>query len=646
MPKNNSGKRARVPWRQPIVAGEHVTVPVFMAYCQIAGALRPWNRTSSRAILTLVANDDFYLPVFSQAARVFAEGLWPPNEWNDSRVFEWSEKSGRDEMQAERFQRAIFFAPPEYRLTDDNRLFSDAVIPLGPRTTREVEAALRRAGLPADEHTVDLLLTEPWSRLSKAFQDRRSSLRALERLRRIPVAIAKDAAPKTVGSTGPTLADVQGSGPAFDWGNNLAKDLADYRGGLIDWKDVDNGVLISGPPGVGKTMFASALANTCKVPIIYGSVSKWQEAGALDEHLRAMRASFAEAKANAPSILFIDEIEAIGNRTDSGRNAGYARGVIAGLLALMDGFERREGVVVVAACNYPRMVDPALRRAGRLDRHLEIGPPNTQSRLAILEFHSGVTLEGEEAEKFELATDGWAGAEIARLARDAKRVARRRSETLSAGHVVEQLPSMTALPDDYLRGLAVHEAGHALVGFQLGFGQITDVKISSFRMDDGVGQVGQVEFQRAGPRRRTKATYLDAIAVSLGGAAAETEVFGSFADGSSGASTADLNHATDLATAIEGGLGMGHTLVVEKFDEERLARLRLNNEELRKQVHQVLASEFERVRSIIRAQRRALDALTERLLEQKALSGDEVVEILRSYRRSVVSLAKLPRTGT
>ncbi|TBF31548.1 AAA family ATPase [Rhizobium ruizarguesonis] len=642
MPTNRSGKRARVPWRQPVVAREQVTLPVYMAYCAIAGALRPWNREGSRAIVTLEVQDDYYTPLYAQAARVFAAEVWRPNEWEDPHVFEWSDKSGRDEVQAEKSQRAIFLSPPEYRLTEENRLFSDAVIPMGPRTRRHAEAALRRAKLPVDESTIDLLMSESWSRLSKAFQDRRGPLQALERLRRTSVPIAKGVELQTTEFLGPTLAEMHGIGPALEWGHNLAKDLADYRGGVIPWKDVDGGVLISGPPGGGKTMFASALANTCQVPIVFGSVSKWQEAGALDEHLKAMRNSFAEAKARAPSILFIDEVDTIGNRMEADHNRGYMRGVIAGLLQLLDGFERRAGVVVLGACNYPQLVDPAIRRPGRLDRHLEIAPPDAQSRLAILGFHSGLDLDGDHAEKFEFATDGFSGAEIERLVRDAKRVARRRSEPFSADHIVEQLPSVTTIPEDLLHCIAVHEAGHALVGFEIGHGQIADIKISGFRMDGSSRPLGRVEIERAAPRRRTKTTYLDAIAVYLGGAAAESEALGSFADGSSGGSAADLNRATDLATAVEGGMGMGHTLIVEQIELEQLARMRLYNHELRKQVHQLLNNEFERARSIIRMQRSALDALTERLLETKALSGNEVVQILQRHRRATVSLAKPP----
>lgn len=125
------------------------------------------------------------------------------------------------------------------------------------------------------------------------------------------------------------------------------------------------------------------------------------------------------------------------------------------------------------------------------------------------------------------------------------------------------------------------------------------------------------------------------------------EVFGAFADGASGTSHADLNRATEIATVIEGVTGMGHTLMVETLELEKLAKMRLYNTELRRQVHLLLQDELARTRSIIQRQRPALDALAERLMETCAMTGEEVIEVLQSKRRSVVSLAKTQlRTGT
>ncbi|WP_085031605.1 AAA family ATPase [Ensifer aridi] len=641
MPTTSSGKRTRVPWKTDTqVRNTTVTLPVFMAYCGVAASLRAWNISHSKFIVTLRAKDDFYYPVYAEAVEAFAAGIWKPREFT-SYAYEWKDRSFRDEMEAHKNKRAIFIAPPDYNLDDDERLFSDAILDLKPRTRRHAEAALRRAGLPLSDRDVDLLLSEPWPRLVKAFQDRRHPMLALERLRTHSRVPAKPT-PGVAKPLGPTLADMHGYGPALEWGTNLAKDLADYKAGVLPWSDVDNGVLLSGPPGVGKTMFVSALANSCQVPVIYGSVSEWQEAGALDSHLKAMRASVAEAREKAPSILFVDEVDTFGDRTETDRNRGYLRAAVAGFLQLLDGFDRREGVVVIGACNYPDQLDPAIRRPGRLDRQIEIALPDARSRLSILAFHSGLELDQSQAEKFGIATDGLSGADIEQLVRDAKRVARRRREVLSGDHIVEQLPTVTELPEEFLRALAVHEAGHAIVAFEIGYGRVSEVRISRYRIDGKPSGLGYVQYGQTGARPMTSADYRNAIAVCLGGIAAELETLGSFSDGSSGSETADLNRATELATMLEGSLGMGHTLVVE--GQVQLERLRTYNLEFRRHVHAVLESEFERAKSAVRARRAALDAIVDRLMDVTVMSGDEVFEIMDRHRRPTVSLAKKAAT--
>ncbi|QFY63538.1 AAA family ATPase (plasmid) [Rhizobium grahamii] len=643
MPIKQSGKRLRVPWRG--VADDKelpLTLPVYMAYCAVAGSLRPWNRLGTKSIITLVTSGDFYFPVFAEAARFFASQIWQAQMFHGN-VMEWSDKNNfRHQAEALRDERAILFAPASYELQDDDRLLSDAVVQLGPRTSRHAEAALRRAGLPVSRESVEMLLTEPWSRLSRAFQDRRQPLQALHRLRSLPkpVVVSQPKPVQPLPPRGPTLSDMHGYGSLIEWGYDLAQDIADFKNGIIPWSDVENGVLISGPPGVGKTMFASALANSCSVPVIYGSASRWQEAGALDEHLKAMRASFTEAKEKAPSILFIDEIDVFGNRGEKDRNSAYMRSVITALLQLLDGFERREGVIVLGACNHPDLLDPAIKRAGRLDRHIGVPLPDAAARRRILVFHSGVTLCSADFELFDLATEGLTGADIERIVRDAKRAARRKSERLSSNHIVANLRPLTKLPEAYLRALAVHEAGHAVVSAEVGHSRVSAIKISRHKVEGEIRELGYVEYQPPAPQRRTRVFFENAIATFLGGIAAELEVYGSFTDGAGGADGADLNRATDLATALEGSLGMGYTLVAGAFEQSETSNLRLYLPELRREVHDILETQLARARSIIRAQRPALDAVADRLLEAGELAGDEVFEIIGHHRRSVVSLAK------
>lgn len=636
-----SDKRFRCPWKLSKPNDDpYVTLPVFLAYCSIAAALRSRNRKNSKFIAILQIQDDCYLPIYSQAAEVFLIGLWESRDYNPC-ISAWDEKRHRDQIVALNKDQAIFFAGPGRQLDTEAWLLADVVVSVAPPTRRQAEAALRRFGIPVSERDVAILLSETWSRLHQAFQTRRQPTIAMERLRQYPRAspIAEN-----MDTEDPTLDEMHGFGPLLEWGYDLAFDLAEYKAGRIQWEDIDSGVLISGPPGSGKTMFAGALAKTCGVPLIYGSVSAWQTAGALDDHLKAMRASFDEAKAKAPSILFVDEVDTFGDRSATDRNRGYMRAAIAGFLELLDGFNRRKGVIVVSACNNPEQLDPAIRRPGRLGQHFEVTLPDEDARCSILKYHSGIDLDPNQVEQFTLATEGYSGADIGQLVRFAKRSARRRREDFAGAHIIAELPLAPELPADYLRSVAVHEAGHAIVAVELGFGELVSVKIASYSIPGNGNQVGGAIYAMPRHVRRTRAAYLDDIVVTLGGIAAETVVFEAFFDGAAGSHNADLNSVTRTATLLEAGLGMGHTLVVADNAPGRLDALRASDPDLRKRVHDIIANEFERAKNIIRNRRAALDEIAARLIQTKSLSGDDVREIVERHRRPAVSLAKLPRS--
>lgn len=640
------GVKSRVPWKiERTGYGNVITLPVFVAYCAIAAALRPWNRRGAKFKAIVCLSEDASLSVYSAAARVFLGGISECRGGTRPFVSDWGGRySHRDQFEVQSMDRAVFVKEPDKALDDRAWLYADTVVDVPRRSRRHVEVALRRFGIPVVQRDVELLLSEPWDRLDKAFQEGRSPTLSLQRLRQLPLlsTAGSKTEPKVIA---PTLADMHGYGSLVAWGYDLARDLADYKAGRIRWEDVDKGVLVSGPTGTGKTTFVHALANSCGVPVTVGSFSAWQSAGSLDDFLKAMRRSFDEAQSKSPSILFIDEVDSFGTRNRHDHNSAYMTAAISGFLELLDGFHRRDGVVVVAACNHPDNLDPAIRRAGRLDRHFVVALPDERARLAILGFHSGLVLNASHAESFAKATEGLSGADIQQLVRDARRQARRRLEVLSEEHIMGQLRPLAELSEAYLRTIAVHEVGHALVSIETGHGQITEAKISRYRIQGQPSELGYVEYEQPAATPKNRTDYLAAIAVCLGGIAAELECFGVFSDGSSGFETADLNRATELATALEGGRGMGHTLIVEGLQSERLRALRVRNSEFRRRVHDILDRELGRARSIINANRAALDEIVGRLMETKAMTGDEVAEIVERHRRPTVSLAKLPRNG-
>lgn len=417
----------------------------------------------------------------------------------------------------------------------------------------------------------------------------------------------------------PSLAEMHGYGQAKDWGLQLARDLFDWSVGTIPWDDVDKGLILSGPPGVGKTVFAKALAAECDVELIAGSLGQWQAAGHLGDTLKAMRAAFAKAKKAAPAILFIDEIDSFGDRSKfAPDNKDYSTQVVNALLEQIDGVDGREGVVVIGATNNLDNIDPAILRAGRLDRRIEIEMPNASDRMAILAAHLQCGFTAADLEGLKVATHDMSGADLAKAAREARRMARMARRPVTLEDVTASLPPVVRIEGELRRYIAIHESGHTLVGTHLkhGFYIGTEIAIAvsshATHMRGGAAYFDMPSFVR-----RDRQYHCDQIAVMLAGIAAEEIVFGCFADG--GAS--DLAAATRVATLMEARYGMGGTLKHSPAVEDaELERLRQYDRQLSERVHRTLQEEFERAKAILAEERRLLDDVANELVEVGSLT--------------------------
>lgn len=517
--------------------------------------------------------------------------------------------------------------PSGYDVPREIAVAADRVVEVDPvRPFHLVAAARMIAGQVLELKDAERMLQYPPSAMFAAFRPGRPAAMVLKRLAEVPVLSTSNDCPR--------LEDLVGYGDAKDWGMSLAQDIREWREGKLAWLEVDRGLLLSGPTGTGKTLFAGALARSCEANLVATSVARWQSAGYLSDVLRAMRESFQQAVAQKPCILFLDEIDAIGDRARiRGReHENYWTQVVNLLLELMDGHDKLEGVVVVGATNYPDVIDPALRRPGRLDRHMKISLPDTQERKQLARVYFGQHLSDGDVEAIAAATVGFTGAAFEQAGRQARRKARRCGREVDLQMVMQNLPPARPLESARRRTIAVHEAAHALVGLHLGIGTL-DAVVVSWETRDPHQPPGFAHFTFTNDVEPDRQLYLDRIAVLLAGRAAEEEILGTAFEGAGGVEGSDLHNATEIATMIEASFGMGEGLsYFESSTPAARARLIRSNSHLAERVERVLASQMERSRTIVRERRISVEAIAHALETRGHLKGREVAEIVAANR--------------
>jgi cell division protease FtsH len=398
---------------------------------------------------------------------------------------------------------------------------------------------------------------------------------------------------------------------------------------------VPHGVLLSGPPGTGKTLLARAVAGEANVPFFSMAASEFVEA-IVGVGASRVRDLFEKAKASAPSIIFIDELDAIGRSRTSGV-AGFSGGndereqTLNQILTEMDGFDSTTGVIVIAATNRPDVLDAALLRPGRFDRRVAVQPPDRNGRLAILQVHTRSVPLASDVELGGIAssTPGMVGADLANLVNEAALLAARRGHqqvqeadfTDALEKIVLGAERKVMMSPEDKRRTAYHEGGHAIVGM-LTEGADPVRKISIIPRGLALG----VTFSAPDADRfnYSQQELLAKIKVALGGRAAEEVVFGDLTTGAE----SDIQQLTQIARQMVGRWGMSERIgVVAVLPSDGQGPLLPGAAEVSPDTQQLVDDEVRRivtdaredVLTLLREHRPQLDALAQALLEHETL---------------------------
>jgi cell division protease FtsH len=412
---------------------------------------------------------------------------------------------------------------------------------------------------------------------------------------------------------------------------------------------IPKGLLLVGPPGTGKTLLAKAVAGEAEVPFFSVSGSSFMEmfVGVGASRVRDL---FEQAKKNAPAIIFIDEIDAIGKSRSSGNQMGghsEQEQTLNQLLAEMDGFGTDTPVIVLAATNRPETLDAALLRAGRFDRQVLVDKPDFAGRLAILKVHSqGVKLADDiDMEAIAKQTAGMAGADLANVINEAALLSgRRNKKTITQDELLEAIERAFVglerknrkVSDVEKRIVAYHESGHALMAeLTKGATRVTKVSI----IPRGLGALGYTLHLPDEEDRFLKRKYelMAEIDVLLGGRAAEDVFLGEISTGAGN----DLDRATTILKDMIMVYGMSDVaglMVLSRSQNPFLGGGKVNNEfseqlsqDIDASIKATLTERYEFVKETLRTYDGAIEEMTAVLLDVEVIEGEKVQEIIQNY---------------
>ncbi|KAG8347895.1 putative ATP-dependent zinc metallopeptidase [Trypanosoma vivax] len=450
---------------------------------------------------------------------------------------------------------------------------------------------------------------------------------------------SSDVKPVDLSSLEVTFDSIRGCDEAKDELKDIVEFLKDpekfhYLGGRLP-----KGALLVGPPGCGKTMLAKAIAKEAGVHFFYATGSEFDEMF-VGVGSRRVRELFAAAKANSPSLIFIDEIDALGGKRSRTDHA-YSRMTLNQLLAEMDGFDSKQSVIVIAATNTPDALDKALTRPGRFDTIVSVDPPDMKGRAEVLEVYLNKIKADASVKAFEIArgTTGFTGAELSNLVN----IAAIRAATLNKNSVTMDdidyardrvmmgAASNKVIPEEERRVTAYHEGGHALAALLLANEGAEPVHKATI-VPRGNGIMGLVQqLPERDKYSQSKRQCLARLKVCLAGRVGEEILLGS-EDVTTGASS-DFHQATQMARNMVRRFGFSQDIGFVDYESSETPEGAYMSDETKRKIEQevslLLQRSYKEVKEILLTHRHQLDSVAQHLLQRETLSGEELKLIVK-----------------
>jgi cell division protease FtsH len=417
---------------------------------------------------------------------------------------------------------------------------------------------------------------------------------------------------------------------------------------------IPRGILLFGPPGTGKTLLARAVAGEASVPFFSISASEFVEMF-VGVGASRTRDAFAVAKKAAPAIIFIDEIDAVGRQRGAGMGGGNdeREQTLNQILVELDGFDRDTQVIVIAATNRPDVLDPALLRPGRFDRHVILDLPDIKDREEILQIHSKdkPLATGIDFKKIAQRTPGFSGADLANLMNEAALMtARKNLKIIEEREILDSVEKVILGPERRSRTIsqkekeitAYHEGGHALVSASLKESDpVHKISIISRGMAGGY----TLKLPEEDRRLKTRAQFLNDLAMMLGGFVSEKITFGDVTTGASN----DLKEATALARKLVTKYGMSEKLGPVTFGNteemiflgREMTTERNYSEEIARQidaeVSKLIHDAYDTAIKVLSVNKKALQKIAETLIEKETIEKEEFQELLKPFKIKIVT---------